>query len=79
MYENYVVIGQDNCKWCERVKFLLDAHQISFTYIIADGNLKEFLKASGLKTVPQVYRDGDLLGDYETMRLLLENSDDTPD
>jgi len=63
----WVVIGRPDCLWCNKVGYFLTECGIPYTYLNYEEypGLKHFLSASGLKTVPQVFEDGRLVGGYE--------------
>lgn len=67
-----VVVGSDDCVWCDRLRTMLDKHMLDYSYIYTDESIKMFLLANGLQTVPQTFLNGKLLGGYENVRLLLE-------
>lgn len=57
-----IVIGRDNCVWCDRVQDLLFKNDIPYVYVsVHDPHWLELMKRMGLKTVPQVF---DLVGGY---------------
>jgi len=66
----YLVVGRQNCPFCEKAKLLLESKNLDYLYVdVTSGDcvkdstwlsfLKEDLKA---KTVPQVFK---LLGGYD--------------
>lgn len=62
----WVVLGKPECPWCTKVETLLHDHDIEFVYMNVLGtDLYQFMINCGLLTVPQVYRDGSLVGGYE--------------
>ena len=74
MSDMYVVIGKDNCPWCEKAKELLADTGNVFEYfdINKDPAMRHFLVSSGLSTVPQVYLDGELVGGFDDLKASLE-------
>jgi len=64
-----VVYSKNNCPFCVQAKNLLKNKGIQFEEIKIDEDqtAKEFILAQGHRTVPQIYRDGDLLieGGYQ--------------
>ena len=58
----------NNCPFCVKAKGLLTQRGISFETIMiddwAEDKWDEFAKISGMKTLPQVYVDGQLVGGY---------------
>jgi len=57
-----------NCPFCVKAKGLLTQRGVSFETIMIDDwtdqAWDDFVKKSGMKTVPQVYVDGKLIGGY---------------
>ncbi len=71
----YTIWGRPDCPWCDRAKFLLDAHQLQYEYIeLTSDNLEEFSKRTmGAKTVPQIIDDDDFyIGGFEALELYLK-------
>jgi len=57
-----IVIGRDNCVWCDRAQDLLFKNDTPYVYVsVHDPHWLELMKRMGLKTVPQVF---DLVGGY---------------
>ena len=62
------VYSKNNCPFCDRAKALLESKDIPFTVIKMEDepNAKEFLMEQGLRSVPQIFKDGVLLpGGYQ--------------
>lgn len=57
-----------NCPYCVKAKNLLTQRGIPFELEMiddwSDDRWEGFVKSSGMKTVPQIYVDGKLLGGY---------------
>jgi glutaredoxin 3 len=57
-----------NCPYCVKAKALLNQRGISFETIMiddwSDSEWDDWVKKSGMKTVPQIYVDGNLIGGY---------------
>lgn len=70
---DWVVIGQNGCQWCDKALLLLKGLGIEPLYLNASDHpvLKEFLGGNGLRTVPQVFRNGDRIGGFEQLSKLL--------
>ena len=62
----YIVLGRQQCNFCDRAKALLDAMKEPYMYIDVNGaeEYKEFLRMNKIKTVPQVFK---LVGGYEEL------------
>jgi len=62
------VYSKNNCPFCDRAKALLESKEIPFNVIKMedDPEAKEFLMDQGLRSVPQIFKDGVLLpGGYQ--------------
>lgn len=62
------VYSKNNCPFCDRAKALLESKGIEFKIVnIQDEpNAREFLVDQGLRSVPQIFKDGVLLpGGYQ--------------
>ena len=57
------VYSKNNCPFCDRAKALLESKDIPFTVIKMEENAgaREFLMEQGLRSVPQIFKDGGLL------------------
>ncbi len=58
------------CFWCERAKHLLESKGISYRDLdINNDDLRKELKikAPGIKTIPQIFKDGKRIGGYEDL------------
>ena len=71
------VYSKDNCPFCDRAKNLLRLKGIEFTEvrIDLDSEAKQFIVNEGHRTVPQIYKDGDLFvkGGYNGLARLDES------
>lgn len=67
----FIIFSKPDCPWCTRAKELLLQHDSSYVEIDVtnDETSRIFLKESDLKSVPQIYHNGRLVGGY----LALEN------
>jgi glutaredoxin 3 len=56
------VYSKNNCPFCIKAKNLLESKGIAFTEIKVDedASAREFLVTAGHKTVPQIYKDGEV-------------------
>ena len=70
------IYTKDLCIWCDRAKGLLNAHSIDFNEIDLSENDKraKFYKNIGnnVKTVPQIFIDGQRIGGYHDLRAWLD-------
>ena len=58
------------CFWCVRAKHLLESKGVSYRDLdINNDNLRKELKikAPGIKTIPQIFKDGKRIGGYEDL------------
>ena len=64
------VYTRPTCIWCIRAKELLNSKGIPFKNLnINDDELRKELKvkAPGIKTIPQIFKDGNRIGGYEDL------------
>ena len=58
----YLVVGRENCPYCDKAKQTLDYWQEPYVYVsVEDKHWLGLLKGMSLKTVPQVFK---LVGGY---------------
>ena len=57
------VYSKNNCPFCDRAKALLESKEIPFKVIKMEDepDAREFLMDQGLRSVPQIFKDGVLL------------------
>ena len=72
----WVIITQDGCSYCDKVKYLLrERNQEYFVYNLRQDSSKwalTLMKKANLKTVPQVFKpDGSLVGGYTELKEIL--------
>lgn len=76
--EKVTVYSKDYCPYCVMAKKLLERRGISFTAIELDINKPEQMQAlisrSGLRTVPQIFFNDQLIGGYDELAQL-DNKD----
>jgi len=63
------VYGKPQCTYCDKAKALLNSKGIEYTYIdlMEDAEALTFIKATGAKSVPQVYNGRVLVGGFEDL------------
>lgn len=70
------IYTKDFCIWCDRAKDLLNSHSIDFNEIdISDDDTRtKFYENIGnnVKTVPQIFIDGQRVGGYQDLREWLD-------
>ena len=62
------VYSKNNCPFCDRAKALLESKSIPFTVVKMEDEprARDFLMEQGLRSVPQIFKDGVLLpGGYQ--------------
>jgi glutaredoxin 3 len=62
------VYSKNNCPFCDRAKALLESKGIPFETVMMEDqpDAREFLMEQGLRSVPQIFKDGVLLpGGYQ--------------
>ena len=67
MFDMYT---RPTCFWCVRAMHLLESKGISYRNLdINNDNLRKELKikAPGIKTIPQIFKDGKRIGGYEDL------------
>ena len=60
--------SKNNCPFCDRAKALLESKDVTFQVIKMEDEptAREFLMDQGLRSVPQIFKDGVLLpGGYQ--------------
>lgn len=74
----YYVISRDDCSWCDKAMQALDNRgepYEAFLYLEHPMIVKLMGKA-GLKTVPQIWHEGDYIGGYAELYKYLEELDE---
>mgnify|MGYP001261169505 FL=1 len=70
------IYTKDFCIWCDRAKGLLNAHSIDFNEIDLsdDDSRTKFYENIGnnVKTVPQIFIDGQRVGGYHDLQEWLD-------
>ncbi len=69
------IYGKADCSYCIKAKNLLDTHMVAYDYfsIGEDITTEEVIEMfPGVKTVPVVAVNGNLLGGYEQLAQLIE-------
>lgn len=80
---SFTIYSKPGCSFCEKAKDLLKSKQLEYSEVIIDvGQKKEDDKKyitvdeiraliPGVTSVPQIFKDGTLLGGYEALRASL--------
>ena len=66
-----VIFGMEECPWCQKAKQLLKPLKPRFIQVGPE-HRAELKRLTGKTSVPQIYRDGKLLGGYTDTAALLE-------
>ena len=69
--EPLVIFGLDSCPWCQKAKQLLKAQKPLF-FSVGPEHRAELKRLTGKTSVPQIYRNGKLLGGYTDTAALLQ-------
>lgn len=78
MGEHFVILTKENCPWCERAKALIEKAGNTYAEFLVPEHpvLRDFLYANGVRTVPQVFLDGEWIGTYEDLVIWSQNDPD---
>lgn len=74
----FLILGKDDCPWCEKAEDLLIETGLGVLYedIYDHPHYLSLLKMAGLKTVPQVFSpSGKHIGGYEELVMHINNLD----
>jgi glutaredoxin 3 len=66
-----VIFGMETCPWCQKAKQLLKSQKPLFVPVGPE-HRAELKRLTGKTSVPQIYRNGKLLGGYTDTAALLE-------
>jgi len=71
------VYSKPACPFCDKAKHLLETRGVNFQVvdISQDADARDFLVDSGFRTVPQIFKDGELFvdGGYQGLIKLTED------
>lgn len=67
--KQFIIFSKEDCEYCELAKGIFIEKGLDFVeFVIPDcEQILAFMKYSGLKTVPQVFVDGMLIGGYQSL------------
>lgn len=77
--KKYIIYTKDNCNWCVRAKELLESKGLPYEELKlgVDYDREELrTKLGGIErlTVPQIFHEGNYIGNYEGLRHLIESN-----
>lgn len=68
----YRVYGKNWCVYCDRAKRLLTESDLPFDYVDIEADKEEYdyalANSNGRKTVPIIFKNGDLIGGFDELR-----------
>jgi len=76
MFKKVDIFTKRYCPYCSRAKALLDSLEVPYEdHDITDTpeKIEELSKKSGIRTVPQIFADGEFVGDCITIEALNED------
>ena len=77
MMSNVKIYTKSSCPACVLAKEILNQKSVSFEEIVLDDkpeDLKSLIQKTGMKTVPQIFINGELIGGCSDMMALDENN-----
>lgn len=78
MFDTWIVLGKDDCPWCDRVKYLIEDTapgniMIDYTNVRKSPHIMTMMEMAGMNTVPQVFFNGKHIGGYEAVKEFLND------
>lgn len=62
------------CPYCVQAKAMMDALNVSYTeYVITREEMEPLSQRSGMKTAPQIFIDGEILGGFDALSALVKS------
>lgn len=70
----WIVYSKTVCPYCTQAKKLLESKGIEYVEINVDTNAagRDVLVEKGLRSVPQIFHNGDLIGGFDKLKVWLE-------
>ena len=70
----WLIYSKDNCPYCDKAKFALKDEQVEIKNINEDEiYLTELMERNpNARTMPQIYKDDELIGGYDQLKVYLE-------
>ena len=77
-FKNVVIYTKNNCNWCLLLKALLKKKYISYEEISVDESNRDKLveNENGVKTLPQLFDNGEFVGGFDNVLNILRNKFD---
>lgn len=77
--EKYTIYSRNDCPWCTRAKELLESKGLAYNELKlgVDYDRNELATKLGNParlTVPQIFHEGNYIGNYEALRNLIETN-----
>lgn len=81
--DQFTVYSKPDCSFCDRAKQLLESKGLAYEEVIVDVGQEKLsthkyitinqLKAlvPGVRTVPQIFKNGELVGGFDALRLIV--------
>lgn len=68
------VYSKNNCPYCDMAKRLLDSNNVPYEVINIEENTdgRQFLAEQNLRSVPQIYNNGTLIGGFDKLKAWFE-------
>lgn len=77
MTKTAAMVTMPNCVWCDKAVTLLTSKGYDLVFIsVTDHAVRDFLRAGGFKTVPQIFLDGKHIGGYAELEALYTQNTD---
>jgi len=70
----WLIYSKNNCPYCDKAKFALKDEQVEIKNINEDEiYLTELMERNpNARTMPQIYKDDELIGGYDQLKVYLE-------
>jgi glutaredoxin len=79
MNHEWIVYSRTVCPFCTQAKKLLESKGYTYTEVNIDTNAagRDLLLEQGLRSVPQIYNNGELIGGFDKLKVWLELKEQT--
>lgn len=74
MKKEWIVYSRTVCPYCTQAKALLEANGIEYIEVNIDTNAagRDLLMEQGLRSVPQIFRGGELIGGFDKLKVWMD-------